>query len=94
MRRSCLATLVAAGSMLVLSASSALSGSYWSNANGKYPFGDPPYTPDFGYDPEITTGCWKWNWQQYQWDEHCPVYVHPKAFMYPRSYRAVLRARG
>ena len=34
----------------------------------------------------------RWNWQQYQWDDHCPVYVHPKAFMYPS--RAVLRTRG
>jgi len=47
-----------------------------------------------GYDPEIQSGCWKWNWQQYHWNNHCPVYVHPKAYMYPRSPRVVLRTKG
>jgi hypothetical protein len=62
--------------------------------SGSYPFGDPPYTLNFGPEPQIENGCWKWNWQQYQWDDHCPVYVHPKAYMYPRARAAVLRTKG
>ena len=59
---------------------------------GPYPFGDEPYRLDWGYDPQIQSGCLKWNWQQYQWNNHCPVYVQPKAYMYPK--RAVLRVKG
>ena len=59
-----------------------------------YPFGDPPYRLNWEYNPEIQSGCWKWNWQQYQWDDHCPIYVTPKAYMYPRSSRAALRVKG
>ena len=62
--------------------------------SGTYPFGDPPYRLDFGYDPQVESGCLKWNWQQYQWNDYCPVYVHPKAYMYPRAGRSVLRVRG
>ena len=57
-----------------------------------YPFGDEPYRLDWGYDSQIQSGCLKWNWQQYQWNNHCPVYVQPKAYMYPG--RTVLRVRG
>jgi hypothetical protein len=73
-------------SLMLVSTGGAYSGAY-------YPFGDEPYTLNWGYYPQIESGCWKWNWQQYQWNDHCPVYVHPKAYMYPRS-RVVLRTRG
>jgi hypothetical protein len=59
-----------------------------------YPFGDQPYRLNWGYDPEIQSGCWKWNWQQYGWDDYCPSYIHPKAYMYPRRSRVALRTRG
>jgi hypothetical protein len=68
MQRSLFAIIVAAFSVVVLSTSSAHSGSY--------PFGDEPYRLNWGYDPEIQSGCWTWNWQQYHWDDHCPLYVH------------------
>ena len=92
MRRPSPATLLAAGFVFVLSASSASSGSY--SSSGPYPFGDPPSTLNWDYYPQIQTGCWKWNWQQHQWDDHCPAYVQPKAYMYPRSRPVVLRTRG
>jgi hypothetical protein len=60
-------------------------------------FGDEPHWPGFGYsyEPAIASGCWKWNWQQYSWYDHCPAYVYPKAYMYPRSSsRTVLRTKG
>jgi len=86
MQRSLLA-IAAAFSFVVLSNSAALS--------GPYPYGDAPYTLSWwGYYPQIESGCWKWNWQQYQWDDHCPVYVQPKAYMYPRAGGVVLRTRG
>ena len=59
---------------------------------GPYPFGDEPYRLDWGYDPLIRSGCLKWNWQQYHWNNYCPVYVQPKAYMYPK--RAVVRVKG
>jgi len=59
---------------------------------GSYPFGDEPYRLDWGYDPQIQSGCLKWNWQQYHWNNYCPAYVQPKAYMYPR--RTVLRVKG
>ena len=59
---------------------------------GPYPFGDEPYRLDWGYGPQIQPGCWKWNWQQNHWTDGCPVYVQPKAYMYPR--RTVLRVKG
>lgn len=77
---------VASAAMSVASSASAQSGAY--------PFGDPPYRLNWFYEPEIQNGCWKWNFQQYQWNDHCPVYVHPKAYMYPRYNRAVLRTKG
>jgi hypothetical protein len=61
---------------------------------GPYPYGDEPYRLNWGYDPEIESGCWKWNWQQHQWNDYCARYVQPKAYMYPRSPRVVLRTRG
>lgn len=61
---------------------------------GKYPFGDEPYRLNWGYDPQIESGCWKWNWQQHHWNDYCAVYVHPKAYMYPRSPRVILRSKG
>jgi hypothetical protein len=85
MQKSILA-LAATLSIMALSTGSAQS--------GQYPFGDPPYRLNWEYNPEIQNGCWKWNWQQYQWDDYCPVYVNPKAYMYPRAGRAVLRTRG
>ncbi len=86
MQRSLLA-IAAAFSLVVLSNSAALS--------GPYPYGDAPYTLSWwGYYPQIESGCWKWNWQQYQWNDQCPVYVQPKAYMYPRTGGAVLRTRG
>jgi hypothetical protein len=57
-------------------------------------FGEEPYWPGIGREPAIESGCWRWNWQQHAWYEHCPVYVSPKAYMYPRSSRVVLRTRG
>ena len=86
MQRYVLAMVAAAFSVILLSTGSAQA--------GPYPFGDEPYRLNWGYDPEIASGCWKWNWQQHQWDDHCPRYVHPKAFMYPRSSRVVLRTKG
>jgi hypothetical protein len=86
MQKSFFGIIGAAFSIVVLSSSGAYCGAY--------PFGDEPYRLNWGYDPEIQSGCWKWNWQQYQWDDHCPVYVNPKAYMYPRSRRVVLRTRG
>ena len=87
MKRSLFAITAAAFSVLVLSTGGAQSGGY-------YPYGDPPYTLNWWYYPQIQTGCWKWNWQQYLWNDYCPVYVSPKAYMYPRASRAVLRTRG
>ena len=84
MQKSLLAA--AAVSFVVLSSSVAYS--------GPYPFGDEPYRLNWGYDPQMEAGCLKWNWQQYHWQDTCPVYVHPKAYMYPRSSRAVLRTKG
>jgi len=84
MQKSILA-LAAAFSMLMATSQVAVS--------GPYAFGDEPYTLDWRYYPQIEKGCWKWNWQQYQYDDYCPVYVHPKAYMFPRS-RVVLRTKG
>ena len=77
---------VAVASLVTLSSGVAYSGSY--------PFGDTPYRLDFGDDPRVDSGCLRWNWQQYQWEDHCPIYVYPKAYMYPRFQRQVLRTRG
>jgi hypothetical protein len=63
-------------------------------AQSVYPFGDPPYRLDWTYEPETANGCWRWNWQQYQWDNFCPTYIQPKAYMHPRTARAVLRTKG
>jgi len=62
--------------------------------SGTYPFADEPYRLNWGYDPAVESGCLKWNWQQYQWNDTCPIYINPKVYMYPRSSRAVLRTRG
>jgi hypothetical protein len=87
MRKSLFAVTAAAFSVLVLSTSGARSEGYV--------FGDPPYTLNWWYYPEIQNGCWKWNWQQYLWNDYCPAYIQPKAYMYsPRHSRAVLRTRG
>ena len=71
-----------------------LSGSAVYAGGAAYPFGDEPYRLNWGYDPEIQSGCWKWNWQQNGWDDHCPIYIHPKAYMYPHSSRVVLQTRS
>ena len=83
MKKSLFAIIAAAFSLVLLSGSGARA----------YPYGDEPYTLNWEYYPQIQNGCWKWNWQQYQWNDFCPVYVHPKAYMYPGS-RVVLRTRG
>jgi len=85
MQKSLLA-IAAAFSLLVATSGVAVS--------GPYTFGDEPHTLSWGYYPQMEKGCWKWNWQQHHYDDHCPVYVHPKAYMYPRSSRAVLRTKG
>jgi hypothetical protein len=54
-------------------------------------FGD---VPDNYFDPAVDVGCWRWNWQQHAFYDVCPVYVHPKAYMYPRRAHAVLRTKG
>lgn len=87
MSKSLLAALVTALSIVVASPNAARS--------EPYPFGDAPYRLDWGYDPEIGTGCWKWNWQQYQWEDHCARYIFPKAYMfYGRSRHVVVRTKG
>jgi hypothetical protein len=86
MQKSLFAIIAAAFSVLVFSPGAARS--------DPYPFGDPPYTLNWEYYPQIQSGCWKWNWQQYLWNDYCPVYVHPKAYMYPRSSRVALRTKG
>jgi hypothetical protein len=86
MQKSLFAIASAAFSVVLLSTSAAYCGSY--------PFGDEPYRLNWGYDPAVESGCLKWNWQQYQWNDFCAVYVNPKAYMYPRSSRMVLRTKG
>ena len=86
MKRSFLAIVAAVFSLVLLSASGAYSGTY--------PLGDEPYRLNLWHDPAIATGCWKWNWQQHHWNDYCAVYVHPKAYMYPRASRTVLRSRN
>jgi len=86
MQKKSFAIFAAAVSALLLSGKGAYS--------GPYPFGDEPYRLNWGYDPEIDSGCWKWNWQQHGWDNHCPVYLSPKVYLYPRSPRVVLRSKG
>lgn len=81
--------------LTLLAAVAVLSISNGAVRAGTYPFGDPPYRLDFWYDPQVESDCLKWNWQQYQWEDHCPVYVHPKAYMYYGRYRhAVVRTKG
>ncbi|WP_082747566.1 hypothetical protein [Bradyrhizobium macuxiense] len=86
MQKSFSAIIAAVVSIVILSSSAARA--------GDYPFGDPPYRLDYGYDPQVESGCLRWNWQLYQWQDHCPVYIHPKAYMYPRASGAVLRTKG
>ena len=86
MQKSLLAISAAAVSAMLLSTAPA--------SSEPYAFGDPPYTLNWWYYPQIQTGCWKWNWQNYLWNDYCPAYVTPKAYMYPRGSRAVLRTRG
>lgn len=58
-------------------------------------FGDEPYLSGLEYEAAESSGCLKWNWQQHAWYDHCPQYVHPKAYMYPRArLRTVLRTKG
>lgn len=85
MQKSLLATF-AALSFLIATSGGAIS--------GPYPFGDEPYTLDWRPHPQIEAGCWKWNWQESLYNDLCPVYVHPKAYMFPRSSRVVLRTKG
>ena len=85
MKKSLLA-IAAAFSFFVATSGSAVSGPY-------YPFGDAPYTLTWGSYPQIEQGCWKWNWQLYEYHDHCPVYLHPKAYMF-RGSNVVLRTKG
>ncbi|MGY4569447.1 hypothetical protein GPL21_06570 [Bradyrhizobium pachyrhizi] len=87
MNKSFSVIIAAAASIVVLSSTAARCGDY-------YPFGDPPYRLDYVQEPQIASGCWKWNWQLYQWQDYCPVYVNPKAYMFSRSSRVVLRTKG
>src|SRR3954451_20562414 len=59
-----------------------------------YRYGDQSYRLDWGTEPQIETACWRWNWQLHHWNNYCPAYVQPKAFMYPRSRHVLLRTRG
>jgi hypothetical protein len=79
--------------IIAFSATLLSGGAGYAGAAG-YPFGDEPYRLNWGYDPAVESGCLQWNWQQYSWYDHCPIYVHPKAYMHPRAPRAVLRTRG
>jgi hypothetical protein len=83
--KSLFAITAAAFSVMLFSGSAAYAGPY---------FGDEPYRLIWGYDPGVESGCLKWNWQQYQWNDNCPIYVHPKAYMYPRSSGVVVRTKG
>lgn len=75
---------------IVLPATAALAG-----GDRPYPFGDAPYLTDDAYAPAVAAGCLRWNWQQHSWYDHCPRYIHPKAYVYPRvRYGTVLRSRG
>src|SRR4051812_3392704 len=66
-----------------------------SALSGPYVLGDEPYRLNWGdSSASIESGCLKWNWQQYHWNDYCPVYVKPKAYMYPFARRVVLRSRG
>jgi hypothetical protein len=86
MQKSFSAIIATAAAIVVLSSTAARC--------GDYPFGDPPYRLDYVVEPQIESGCWKWNWQLYQWQDRCPVYVHPKAYMFSGSSRVVLRTKG
>lgn len=79
---------VLSAALLVLSGSDTYAG------GPTYAFGDEPYKLNWGYDPDVQSGCQRWNWQQHGWDDHCPVYVHPKVYLYPRSSRVALRTKG
>lgn len=50
--------------------------------------------PDTSFDPAIDAGCLQWNWYQHAYYNVCPVYLHPKAYMYPRRVGAALRVKG
>jgi hypothetical protein len=86
MLKSLFAISTAAASVMLFSISTAYSGTY--------PFGDAPYRLNWGYDPGIESGCLRWNWQQYGWDDYCPVYFHPKAYMFPGYSRAAVRSKS
>jgi len=83
MQKSLGAIFAAAVTALLLSGSA-------TSAAGAYPFGDEPYWLDWGYGPAVESDCLRWNWQQYHWNNTCPVYIHPKAYMYPRATHLVL----
>jgi hypothetical protein len=80
--------------MLAIVAAMLVSTTACSAQSAPYPFGDAPYRLNWWYDPEIESGCWKWNWQLHQWNDYCPRYISPKAYMYPRSSRVVLKTKG
>ncbi|WP_375780182.1 hypothetical protein ACE103_15875 [Bradyrhizobium sp. ma5] len=87
MQKSFSVIMAAAAAIVVVSSTAARAGDI-------YPFGDPPYRLDYVVEPQIESGCWKWNWQLYQYQDRCPAYIHPKAYMFSRSSRVVLRTKG
>lgn len=67
-----------------------------ASADKTFAIGDPPYwSGTYAYEPALDQpGCLIWNWQQYSWYNNCPVYVRPKAIMYPYRATTVLRTKG
>jgi hypothetical protein len=80
--------------LVVVAASSFLMASSGGAISGPYTFGDEPYTLNWGRYQRSKRVAGSGIGQQYQYNDHCPVYVHPKAYMYPRSSRVVLRTKG
>jgi hypothetical protein len=60
-------------------------------AGRAFAWGDAPSRQ---FDSAIDASCWKWNWYQHAYYNVCPVYLHPKAYMYPRHIGAALRVKG
>ena len=77
MQKSLLA-IAAAFSFLIATSGSAIS--------GPYAFGDEPHTLSWGYYPQIEGGCWKWNWQQYQYNDHLPGLRAPEGLHVPAFF--------
>jgi hypothetical protein len=67
---------------------------FFTMPGNAHAFGDPPdFATSIG--PASAPGCFARNWQQHSWYDTCPVYVHPKAYMYrPPLHGVALRVRG